>query len=302
MKKLLMLLLLAFAVAAPRNLQAKDDPGALAPYIEAGKVQGSMDAARQQVLQALGKGGFEILGSYHPANNPDLQVIAFTRKDLKQAVLKVRERGALAAILKVGLVRKGGVVTVSFVNPPYLFNAYLRSETPKQGPVLQKVADELTQALSAVGNEHSGFGGSIAAKKLWNYRYMITMPHFSDPVTLQAYPSFEEGLRTIESNLAKNTVHAKLVYRLVAPEQKTAVFGIALLDREKGEGKFLPVIGEDNIAAMPYEIILQGNTVTMLHGKYRLAMSWPRLSLGRFMKISGTPADIREMLESIAAK
>ncbi|NTU53852.1 MAG: hypothetical protein HGA97_09195, partial [Chlorobiaceae bacterium] len=85
-------------------------------------------------------------------------------------------------------------------------------------------------------------------------------------------------------------------------KQKTAVFGIALLDKEKGEGKFLPVIGEENIAAMPYEIILQDNTVTMLHGKYRLAMSWPELSLGRLIKISGTPSNIKTMLESVAGK
>jgi hypothetical protein len=231
-----------------------------------------------------------------------LQVIAFTRKDLKQVALNVKDRGAMAAILKVGLVKKGDVITVSTNNPPYLFNAYLREEASKHEAVLKKVADDLEQALTFAGQSHSGFGGGILARKLWNYRYMITMPHFSDPITLHTYSSFEEGLRTIETNLASNTVHAKQVYKLIIPEQKTAVFGIALLDKEKGEGKFLPVIGEDNIAAMPYEIILQNDTVTMLHGKYRLAVSWPELSLGRFMKISGTPNDIRTMLQSIAGQ
>lgn len=294
--------MLFFITIAPLSLQAKVEAGKLPPCIEAGKLTGTMDSVKKQVVQALTAGGFEILGAYNPEGNPDLQVIAFTRRDLKQVAVTIPDRGALAAILKVGLVRKGDVVTVSFVNPPYLFNAYLRAETPKHESVLNKVASDLDRVLTFAGQGHTGFGGGIEAKKLWNYRYMISMPHFSDPVILRTYDSFEEGLRTIESNLAGNTVHARTVYKLIIPEQKIAVFGIALLDKQKGEGKFLPVIGEENIAAMPYEIILQNNTVTMLHGKYRLAMSWPELSLGRFMKISGTPGDIRDMMKSITGK
>lgn len=302
MKKILILLLLSLLALTPLNVHAKNHADDLPPYIETGKVQAPMATVKQQLVTALNNAGFEILGTYHPEQNPDLQVIAFTRTDLKKLAVNIPERGALAAILKVGLVRKGNLVTVSCVNPPYLFNAYLRSETPKHEKVLKNVTDDLQRALATVGSEHTGFGGGVRPEKLWKYHYMISMPHFTDPVTLNTYNSFDEGLKTIESNLASNAAHTKLVYKLVFPKQKTAVFGIALQDKEKGEGKFLPVIGEENIAAMPYEIILQGKTVTMLHGKYRLAMSWPELSLGRFMKISGTPGDIEEMLETVAGK
>ena len=61
----------------------------------------------------------------------------------------------------------------------------------------------------------------------------------------------------------------------------------------------MPIIGEDNIAAMPYEIILQGKKATMLPGKYRLAVSWPELSMGTFMKIVSTPGNIEDTLEAI---
>ncbi len=46
------------------------------------------------------------------------------------------------------------------------------------------------------------------------------MPYFSDPKELNTFTSFEEGLRTIESNLNANKSSTKEVYRLVFPAQK----------------------------------------------------------------------------------
>lgn len=78
-----------------------------------------------------------------------------------------------------------------------------------------------------------------------------------------------------------------------------AVFGIGLFDLKKGEQDFLPVIGENNLAAMPYDIILQGNKATMLHGKYRIALYWPELTMGTFMKIMSTPKNIKRFMEGV---
>ena len=50
---------------------------------------------------------------------------------------------------------------------------------------------------------------------------------------------------------------------------------------------------------MPYEIILQGNKATMLHGRYRLALHWPELTMGTFMKIMSTPGDTEDTLEAL---
>ncbi len=50
---------------------------------------------------------------------------------------------------------------------------------------------------------------------------------------------------------------------------------------------------------MPYEIILQGNKATMLNGKYRLALHWPKLSMGTFMKIMSTPGYIEDTLKEL---
>jgi hypothetical protein len=86
---------------------------------------------------------------------------------------------------------------------------------------------------------------------------------------------------------------------LVYPSEKVAVFGVGLENEEEGESHFLPIIGEAHAAALPYEIILQGKEATMLHGKYRLALHWPELTMGTFMKIMSTPGDIEDMLEEL---
>lgn len=296
MKKLWFILLVSFLGFSVVKTQAQD----LAPYIKIGDLSANINSVSAQVKQALKGGGFEILGAYNPEENPNLMVIAFTRNDLKNTVVKVSDRGALAAILKVGLVKKGKTVTVSYVNPMYIFNAYLRKETPKYLNTLKKIANDIKLTFASIGNDFTGFGGGIPAKKLWKYHYKIMMPYFSDPAELKTFSSFNEGLNTMESNLKDKTLQLKQVYKLVFPDKKIAVFGIALLNKEEGEAYFLPKIGEENIAAMPYEVILQNNTLSMLKGKYRLALSWPELSMGTFMKIMSTPGDIKDMLKRLS--
>lgn len=125
------------------------------------------------------------------------------------------------------------------------------------------------------------------------------MPYFTDPVELREFTSFEEGVKTIERNLNSEKGGTKLVYNLTFSNEKVAVFGIGFLDEEKGEKQFLPIIGETHLAALPYEIILQGKTATMLHGRYRIALHWPELTMGTFMKIRNTPGDIKDAFKGL---
>jgi len=106
-------------------------------------------------------------------------------------------------------------------------------------------------------------------------------------------------LKTIENNAVKGIGNTKLVYKIIDTDKKIAVFGIGLMDKEEGEPKFLPIIGEDHAAAMPYEIILQGNEASILHGRYRIALHWPELTMGTFTKIMSTPGDIEGQLKKL---
>jgi hypothetical protein len=55
-------------------------------------------------------------------------------------------------------------------------------------------------------------------------------------------------------------------------------------------------------AHLPYELIVSEGNVQMLHGKFRIAVDFPDLTMGTFMKISGAPAGIEEKLKLIAGE
>ena len=271
----------------------------LSPYIKVGKSTESIDSVANIVISALKTNGFQVLGAYNPSKKATLKVIAFTNYDLKTKVVKIADRGALAAIFKVGLEKKDGNVIISYTNPDYILRAYLMDNYATYKSTFVKFSKDLKTALSTLGNEFSPFGGTVKADKLKDYHYKLMMPYFTDPIALHEFDSFEEGLATIQKNLKAKKGKTKLVYKLVYSKDKVAVFGIGLESADEGEAYFLPKIGESHLAALPYEIILQDNKATMLHGKYRIALHWPELTMGTFMKIMSTPGDIEDALEAV---
>jgi hypothetical protein len=271
----------------------------IAPYIKIGETSESIKTASENVISALKNNGFTVLGNYNPSGKSTLKVIAFTQNKLKSTVIKVKDRGALAAIFKVGLVASNGKVLLSYTNPDYIIRAYLGDNYNTNKSAYVAFSNDLKSAFSGLGSDFSPFGGTIEADELGEYHYKIMMPYFSDPIELNEFVSFEEGVRIIEKNLKAKKGNTKLVYKLVFTSEKVAVFGIGLEDKEEGEASFLPTIGEAHAAALPYEIILQGKEVTMLHGKYRIALHWPELTMGTFMKIMSTPGDIEDTLEAL---
>ena len=271
----------------------------LSPYIKIGESTETIQQVSEKVIATLKNNSFTVLGDYNPSNKSTLKVIAFTRNDVSDAAIKVVDRGALAAVIKVGLVEKNGKVIISYTNPDYILRAYLRDNYNTFSSVFKNFSTDLKTTFSTIGSEFKPFGGSVKADKLKNYHYKIMMPYFTDPITLNKFSSFEEGLKTIENNLKNKKGNTVQVYKLVFKSQKIAVFGVGLQDKEEGESHFLPIIGEDHVAALPYEIILQGKEATMLHGKYRIALHWPELTMGTFMKIMSTPGDIEDMLEAL---
>jgi hypothetical protein len=271
----------------------------LSPYIKVGESKTSIKVATKEVIQVLKDNSFTILGSYNPSNKSSLAIVAFTRNDLKNTVIKVKDRGALGAIMKVGLVEKEGKVVISYTNPDYLLRAYLGINYNTYKSTFVKLSKDIKTSLSPLGNEFTPFGGTVKANKLAKYHYKILMPYFSDPIELKEFASFEEGLNIITKNLEAKKGNTFKVYQLVYSNQNVAVFGVGLKNKEEGESYFLPKIGEDHVAALPYEIILQGNKATMLHGKYRIALHWPELTMGTFMGIMSTPGDIEDALEDL---
>jgi hypothetical protein len=127
---------------------------------------------------------------------------------------------------------------------------------------------------------------------------MAGIPKFNKKVTVAELEGFEQALASIREGLSSGKATLK-VYEIVKSDEETAVFGIGLNDKEKGEAHFLPIIGESHVAAMPYELIIQGNEVTMMHGRFRFALHWTELTMKTFTKIMSSPGDVEDAMKSL---
>ena len=268
------------------------------PFLKIVEKSGAIADHVSEVKELLTGNGYEILGEYQPASNSNLYVIAYTNDKLKSLVLNFQDRGMLASTLKIGFVVKEGKTTISMQNPIYMFYAYLREGLEQYETEMKQIDSQIKETMSGMG-KLTGFGGELSKKKLGKYRYMFGMQNFHAAVELNEFNSFEDGVQMIRKNLVARKGNCVKVYELVNSDAKSAVFGVGLLDADEGENDFLTTIGEDHIAAMPYEIILQGKTATMLHGRYRFALYWPELTMGTFMKIMSTPGNVEDFLEDL---
>ncbi len=263
-------------------------------------VDAELADAGQKVIDALETAGFSIIGDYHPEGAATMRVLVFTSVPLQEELLTVKNRALLAAPLKVGLLERQGKTAVSLVNPEYLFRAYLMKEWKAHQEPLLKIDRLVKQAIEvAVKRDLAPFGGELDDKELEHYHYMFGMPYFDDPVELNTFASFDEGVAAITKNLAAKKGGASQVYALVNPAAKRAVFGVALGNEATGEKHFLPIIGEEHLAALPYEVMLEDGKATMLHGRFRIALHWPTLTMGTFTKIMSTPGDVEETLAGL---
>ncbi|MBE0649415.1 MAG: hypothetical protein IH595_01110 [Bacteroidales bacterium] len=297
MKRKLILWCVAFLFAGMPALLAQG----LQPFYKVGEFDKGVAQVGQEVEQQLKAGGYDVIGTYNPGNNDKLLVICFTSNELKELSLQFPDRGALASVLKAAVMSQNGKSVLSFLNPEYMFLAYWGKQLNGQENQLSSLSENVKNIFAKMGTLEP-FGGSVNKDNLPGYHYKVFMPYFTDPDNLETYASFDEGLTIIRNNLAAHKMNTQQVFEQVFPDKKIAVFGVGLMDSSTGESHFLPIIGESHIAAMPYEIILQGNKATALPGKYRLALYWPELTMGTFMKIMKTPGQIKDALEAVAQK
>lgn len=97
------LLLLSFFVAVQTGVAQKST---LSPFLKVGKSTENTSILTEGIKNQLKAGDFKIIGEYAPESNHNLHVVCFTRNDLQELCLKSKDRGALASVLKIGLVKK----------------------------------------------------------------------------------------------------------------------------------------------------------------------------------------------------
>jgi len=267
---------------------------AMSPYFEAGKLPAAdAKAAMAEAEKKLAAGGLTVIGRYQPKGLPQYGVVVATDAGLLDAVKAIGGSALIAGPLRVG-VRADG--TVFYANPEYWARAYLRQDYSRAASAVQQAAAKLTAALGP----GKPAGGDVKPEELPEYRYMIGMERFGDRAELGEFASFDAAVQTIRANLAKGVGDTAQVYEIVAPDRKSAVFGVALNNAEYGEGWWVAKIGTDNIAALPWEIYVVDKRAYALYGRYRTALGWPDLGMGQFMTIMRHPDTTAETLAAVA--
>jgi hypothetical protein len=230
--------------------------------------------------------------------------MVITCPELIQAASASGELGGFAATLRVALTVENDKVLVSYTTPEYWWNAYLREDYTLLKSQLLPVSNKLATAVKNSGTPKSEAFGSkkgINAEDLMSYRYMVGMPRFENTVILNSFSSHQLAIEHIEANLSKGVPNVKQIYSVELPGKDQKLYGLAL-DGENGESKFLPIIDISNpmhTAFLPYEFLVSGGEVHMLHGRYRIALSFPDLTMGTFTRIMSTPGNIEELLKSV---
>ena len=269
---------------------------AVSPYIQGDPVAGgSAQAAAAAVESKLKGGGFKVVGKYFPKTLTGYGVVVATDDAMLNEVGAAGGPAVLGAAIRVGVKADG---SVAYTNPDYWYRAYFRKAFDKREAAVKALQARLQDTLGA----GKGQGGDEPPGNLANYRYMIGMERLdSSKSKLAEYGSFAEALKTVRDNLAKGAGKTAKVYEVVMADRKLAVFGVAMNDAEHNDGDWIKKIDmQNNIAGLPYEIYIVDNEVSSPHGRFRIALAFPDVGMGQFMRISSLPNAIMEVMGSVA--
>lgn len=267
----------------------------LKPFVLGSKGPGEVAQAVEAAKAKLTQNGFTIAGSYSPY--PNATVIAVTNDEMRSTAAK-SEHGGFGAAQRVSVTKVGNEVQVAYSNPVYMAHAY------RMAGDLKETAAKLQAALGKV--EEYGARG-LTAEKLRKYHYTFGMEYFDEPNEFVKYASHEEALKAVEAGLAAGKQGVTKVYRVDVAGKKETLFGVAM----KGEGeagKFMDdkyIMSEidfrdvKSTAHLPYDILVSDNKVYAQYARFRIAISFPDLSMmgaNSFMNIMKSPEAIREAL------
>ncbi|MBK7136400.1 MAG: hypothetical protein IPH73_09390 [Rhodocyclales bacterium] len=267
----------------------------LKPFVLGSKGPGEVAQAVEAAKAKLTQNGFTIAGSYSPY--PNATVIAVTNDEMRSTAAK-SEHGGFGAAQRVSVTKVGNEVQVAYTNPVYMAHAY------RMAGDLKDTAAKLQAALGKV--EEYGARG-LTAEKLRKYHYTFGMEYFDEPNEFVKYASYEEAVKAVEAGLAAGKQGVTKVYRVDVAGKKETLFGVAM----KGEGeagKFMDdkyIMSEidfrdvKSTAHLPYDILVSDNKVFAQYARFRIAISFPDLSMmgaNSFMNIMKSPEAIREAL------
>lgn len=292
-------ILSALLLFSTGNAMADDEK--LKPFVLGSKGAGTVVEKVEQAKAALVAGGFSVVGNYSPYD--DAVILIVTSDGLKKNAAD-SVHGGFGAIQRVSVTKAKDEVQVSYTNPVYMANVY------RMKGDLAGVAAGLATALGRV--EEFGARG-MTARQARKYHYMIGMEYFDEPDLLAEYASYEEAVQAVDAKLADNKNGVSKVYRVDVPGKKESVFGVAMKgatedDKYMDDRFIMSEIDFRDIkstAHLPYEVLVSDNKVYALYARFRIAISFPDLSMmgkNSFMNIMKSPDAIRDVLKKTVQK
>jgi hypothetical protein len=269
----------------------------LKPFVLASRAPGDAKDVADVVKAKLAAAGFEIAGSYEPY--PNAVVLAVTSEALKNLASR-SDFGGYGAAQRVTVTKVGDEVQVAYTNPVYMAAAYRMAND------LAPVAGALESALGRI--EEYGPSEGKTAKELRSYHYMLGMPYFDEPSRFGKFPTHAAAMDAVESGLAQHSGGASKVYRIDLPGGRETVFGVALSDGCSGDAHIMKEIDFKPVRStghLPYELLVRGDEVFALYGKFRIAINFTDLKMmgsHSFMNIRCAPGAIESALQKVVGK
>lgn len=232
-----------------------------------------MDVA--SVEAKLTSAGYTIVGEYNVMDKGT--TILFTDETLKAQAAKPN-RG-FAALERVYVDKENKQITLT--NPVYFGKAYMQKDY--DNTVFYK---EL-QSLVATFGELKASNDQLGFDDLAGYHFMFGMPYYEDVYELASGKQDELIAKEKAYNGGKD-----ILFTLKLSDNATLI-GMKL---DKKTSEFPSKIGMQNALVLPYLVLIENGKAKALNGKYYIALSYPLLTMGEFMKISDVPGNINTIL------
>jgi len=267
----------------------------LKPFALVSNTPADFTAAIDDTKNKLSTGGFTRVGDYSPYDGAHVFVVT---SDELQAAAASSEFGGYGSVIRVSVTKNGDAVEVAYSNPQYWAQAFRLKDD--QSAAAAKIA-------SALGDSTAfGSAAGITGKKLNNYHYAAFMPYFDDPDKVGSFSSFDDARTKINAGLASNKGGVKKVFEVKIPGKDEALIGVALTEGVGSDKSIMEKIdngSKRHTAHLPYAILVSGKKAYALSGKFRIALSFPDLSMmgaGSFMEIMDAPPAIKETLSGLS--
>lgn len=265
-------------------------------FILAKKETGSIASVVAETKSKLTSAGFEVVGEYSPYDSATIIIV--TNAALKENAAK-SDFGAFGAAQRVTVTKVNNEIQVAFTNPVYMANIY------RMKGDLSSVAKQLESALGNMGEYGPEKG--LTAKDLRDYQYKWLMPYFDDRLDLADYSDYKTALAKVEASLAKpNKGGVKKVYRIDIPGKEETVIGVSMAGPDNvdcsGDKYIMSKIDFKAVKStghLPYEVVISKGSVYALPAEFRIALSFPDLSMmgsNSFASIMCAPTSIQEAL------